>query len=117
MCLFTVLEIIGRRQNVCKSAEKFHAKSCKVVLTLYRRTTIRIASEYRVRYFGLTRTVFCRKELREKVEARIGLFLVLKSAHTDRLFVVISCDKISERFYIGANVSSHEPIFNLWQRL
>ena len=52
MCLFKVLEIIGRRQNVCKSAEKFHAKSCKVVLTLYA-TTIRIASEYRVRYFGL----------------------------------------------------------------
>ena len=40
-----------------------------------------------------TRTVFCRKELREKVEARIGLFLGLKSAHSDRLFVVISCEK------------------------
>ena len=57
------------------------------------------------------------KELREKVEARIGLFLGLMSAHTERLFVVISCEKISERFYIGANVSAHEPIFNLWQRL
>ena len=45
-----------------------------------------------------TRTVFCRMELREKVEARIGLFLGLKSAHTDRLFVVISSEKISERF-------------------
>ena len=64
-----------------------------------------------------TRTVFCRKELREKVEAKIGLFLGLKSAHTDRLFVVISCEKISERFYIGAKVSAHEPIFNLWQHL
>ena len=64
-----------------------------------------------------TRTVFCRKELREKVEARIRLFLGLKSAHTDRLFVVISCEKISERFCIGAEVSAHEPIFNLWQRL
>ena len=64
-----------------------------------------------------TRTVYCRKELREKVEARIGLFLGLKLAHTDRLFVVISCEKISERFYIGAKVSAHEPIFNLWQRL
>ena len=53
-----------------------------------------------------TRTVFCRMELREKVEARIGLFLGLKSAHTDRLFVVISCEKISERFYIGAKVSA-----------
>ena len=61
-----------------------------------------------------TRTVFCRKELREK--ARIRLFLGLKSAHTDRLFVVISCEKISERFYIAAKVSVHEPIFNLWQR-
>ena len=58
-----------------------------------------------------TWTVFCRKELPEKVEARIGLFLGLKSAH--RLFVVISCEKISERFYIGAKVSAHEPIFNL----
>ena len=37
-----------------------------------------------------TRTVFCRMELREKVEARIGLFLGLKSAHTDRLFVVLN---------------------------
>ena len=46
-----------------------------------------------------TRTVFCRKELREKVETRIGIFLGLKSADTDRLFVVISCKKISERFY------------------
>ena len=52
-----------------------------------------------------TRIVFCLKELREKVEARIGLFLGLKSAHTDRLFVVNSCEKISERFYIGAKVS------------
>ena len=33
-----------------------------------------------------TRTAFCRRELREKVEARIVLFLGLKSAHTDRLF-------------------------------
>ena len=63
-----------------------------------------------------TWTVFCRKELREKVEARIELFLGLMSAHTDRL-VVISCEEISERFYIGAKVSVHEPIFNLWQRL
>ena len=53
-----------------------------------------------------TRTVFCRKKLREKVEARIGLFLGLKSAHTDRLFVVINCEKISERSYIGAKVST-----------
>ena len=63
-----------------------------------------------------TRTVFCCKELREKVEARIGIFLGLKSADTDRLFVVISCEKILELFY-GAKVSAHEPIFNLWQRL
>ena len=46
----------------------------------------------------------------EKVGARIRLFLGLKSAHTDRSFVVI--EKISERFYIGAKVSAHEPIFN-----
>ena len=64
-----------------------------------------------------TRIVFCRKELREKVEARIGLFLGLKSAHTDRLFVVISFEKKTEQFYMGAKVSAHEPIFNLWQRL
>ena len=67
-----------------------------------------------------TRTVFCRKELREKVEARIRLFLGLMSAHTDRLFVVISCEKISERFYIGAKVSVHEPILicgNVYDRL
>ena len=69
-----------------------------------------------------TRIVFCRKELREKeVEARIGLFLGLKtgevSAHGHGLFVVISCEKISERFYIGAKVSAHELIFNLWKRL
>ena len=51
-----------------------------------------------------TRTVFCCKELREKkIEARIGLFPGLKLAHIC-LFVVISCDKISERFYIGAKV-------------
>ena len=51
--------------------------------------------------------------LRLSWEARIGLFLGLMSAHTDRLFVVISlpCEKISERFYIGAKVSAHEPIF------
>ena len=41
---------------------------------------------YRLCNAQRTRTVFCRKELREKVEARIGLFLGLKSAHTDRLF-------------------------------
>ena len=38
MCVFVhSLEIIGRRQDVCKSAKKFHAKSCKVALTLYAR--------------------------------------------------------------------------------
>ena len=33
---------------------------------------------------------------------------------------IICCNsygKISERFYIGAKVSAHEPIFNLWQHL
>ena len=43
-------------------------------------------------------TVFCREER--------------GSAHTNRLFVVISSEKISERFLIGAKVSAHEPIFN-----
>ena len=43
-----------------------------------------------------TRTVFCRKELREKVEARIRLFLGLKSAHTDRF----CCNQLREN--IGA---------------
>ena len=58
--------------------------------------------------------MFCLKELREKVGARIRLFLRLKSAHTDRLFVVtlISSEKLSERLLIGAKVSAHEPIFN-----
>ena len=56
-----------------------------------------------------TWTVFCRKKLREKVGARIRLFLGLKSAHTERLFVVISSEKISERFLIGAKVCAHEP--------
>ena len=50
---------------------------------------------------------FVVKSSREKVKARIGLFLRLKSVHTDRLFVVISCEKISERtnrFSICGNV-------------
>ena len=59
-----------------------------------------------------TRTVFCRKGLREKVEARIGLFLGLISAHTDLLFVVIICEKISERFYIGKK-SAHTNRFSI----
>ena len=50
VCLFTVLEIIGRRQNVCKSAEKV----CSDPL----HTTIRIASGYRFRYFGLCLIMF-----------------------------------------------------------
>ena len=37
-----------------------------------------------------TGIVFCRKELREKVEARIGLFLGLKSAH------IICCNQLRE---------------------
>ena len=75
---------------------------------------------YRLCNAQRTWTVFCRKELREKVGARIGLFLGLKSAHTDRLFVVISCEKISGRFSIGAKVSAHEPISicgNVYDRL
>ena len=65
-----------------------------------------------------TRTAFCRKELREK--AWIRLFLGLKSGHTDRLFVVISREKISERFYIGAKVSAHNRFSicgNVYDRL
>ena len=46
-----------------------------------------------------TRTVFCRKELREKVEARIGLFLGLMSAHTDRLFSNQLREKIGAILY------------------
>ena len=41
-----------------------------------------------------TRTVFFSKELREKVEARIGLFLGLKSAHTDRFSI---CGNVYDR--------------------
>ena len=48
----------------------------------------------------MPKTVFCRKELREKVEARIRLFLGLKSAHTDRLFMIICCNQLREN--IGA---------------
>ena len=58
-----------------------------------------------------TRTVFCCKELREKVEARIGLFRTEVSAHGP----IICCNQLREN--IGAKVSAHEPIFNLWQRL
>ena len=72
----------------------------------------KLCALYRLCNAQRTWTVFCRKELREKVGARIRLFLGLKSAHTDRLFVVISSEKISERFLIGAKVSAHEPIFN-----
>ena len=39
-------------------------------------------------------TVFCSKELREKVEARIRLFLGLKSAHTDRFSI---CGNVYDR--------------------
>ena len=72
----------------------------------------KLCALYRICYAQRTWTVFCRKELREKVAARIRLFLGLKSAQTDRLFVVISSEKISERFLIAAKVSAHEPIFN-----
>ena len=41
----------------------------------------------------------------------LRFFIGLKSAHMDRYFVVSSSDKRSERFYIGAKVSDHEPIF------
>ena len=53
-----------------------------------------------------TQTVFCRNDLREKV-----------SAHGP----IICCNQLRENIgailYIGAKVSAHEPIFNLWQRL
>ena len=39
------------------------------------------------------------------------IFLGLKSAHTDRFFVVSNSEKRSERFYMGAKVSAYEPIF------
>ena len=101
----------------------------------------------KVRFFlGLsqrTRPIFCRKQLREKIGpifsrtksqrtrtdflsellcvTIIGevlllddvtpIFLGLKSAHTERFFVVSNSEKRSERFYIGAKVSAHEPIF------
>ena len=46
-------------------------------------------------YIGyLMPTVFCSKELREKVEARIDLFLGLKSAHTDRFSI---CGNVYDR--------------------
>ena len=53
----------------------------------------KLCALYRLCNAQRTWTMFCRKELREKVGARIGLFLGLKSAHTDRLFVVISSEK------------------------
>ena len=49
---------------------------------------------YRLCNAQRTRTVFCSKELREKVEARIGLFLGLKSAHTDRFSI---CGNVYDR--------------------
>ena len=39
-------------------------------------------------------SVCCSKEHREKVEARIGLFLGLKSAHTDRFSI---CGNVYDR--------------------
>ena len=47
----------------------------------------------------------------KKSERGSDFFFGLKSAHADQLFVVISSEKISERFYIGAKVSAHEPTF------
>ena len=41
----------------------------------------------------------------------LRFFLGLKSAHTERFFVVSNSEKRSERFYIGEKVSAHEPIF------
>ena len=59
--------------------------------------------------------IFCRKELREKVGVKVRLldrfFIGLKSGHTDRFFVGSSSEKSSERFYIAAKVSAHEPTF------
>ena len=55
---------------------------------------------YRLCNSQRTWTVFCRKELRTEV-----------SAHGP-IICVISSEKISERFLIGAKVSAHEPIFN-----
>ena len=50
---------------------------------------------YRLCNAQRTRTVFFfSKELREKVEARIGLFLGLKSAHTDRFSI---CGNVYDR--------------------
>ena len=49
---------------------------------------------YRLCNAQRTRTVFRSKELREKVEARIGLFLGLKSAHTDRVSI---CGNVYDR--------------------
>ena len=46
------------------------------------------------------------------VRSSLRLFLGLKSAHTDRLFILISSEKISERFLIGAKVNAHEQIFS-----
>ena len=66
----------------------------------------KLCALYRLCNAQRTWTVFCRKELRVKVGSS------LKSVHTERLFVVISSEKISERFLIGAKVSAHEPIFN-----
>ena len=41
----------------------------------------------------------------------LRFFLGLKSAHTGRFFVISNSEKRSERFYIWAKVSAHEPIF------
>ena len=72
----------------------------------------KLCALYRLCNARRTWTVFCHKELREKVGARIRLFLGLKSAHTDRLSVVIRSENLSESFLIVAKVSAHEPIFN-----
>ena len=55
-----------------------------------------------------TRTVFCRKELREKVEARIGLFLGQKSTHTGP---IICCNQLREN--IGSDFVSEQKSANM----
>ena len=57
-----------------------------------------------------THSDFCRKELREKVVVKVRFFLGL-SQLTRPIFVVSGSEKRSERFYIGAKISAHEPIF------
>ena len=69
----------------------------------------RTKSQYTRTYFFIG-TIVCVNSRRCLIVGSPRFFIGLKSAHTDRFFVVSNFKKRSERFYIRAKVSAHEPI-------